>query len=87
MASGTPMIYPPRRGFAEFRSLDRALRSWEGGVPVSSRDFQGFRLEARAGAGAGDPARPAALSGRRRRGSRGIWREACRDPAAALGLF
>jgi hypothetical protein len=45
MASGTPMIYPPRRGFAEFRSLDRALRSWPGGVPVSSRDFQGFRLE------------------------------------------
>jgi hypothetical protein len=45
MASGTPMIYPPRRGFAEFRSLDRALRSWAGGVPVSSRDFQGFRLE------------------------------------------
>jgi hypothetical protein len=45
MASGTPMIYPPRRGFAEFRSLDRALRSWEGGIPVSSRDFQGFRLE------------------------------------------
>jgi hypothetical protein len=45
MASGTPMIYPPRRGFAEFRSLDRALRSWPGGVPISSRDFQGFRLE------------------------------------------
>lgn len=46
MASGTPMIYAPRRGFAEYRSLDQALRSWEGGVPVSSRDFQGFRLEA-----------------------------------------
>jgi hypothetical protein len=45
MASGTPMIYPPRRGFAEFRSLDRALRSWEGGIPISSREFQGFRLE------------------------------------------
>ena len=46
MASGTPMIYPPRRGFAEFRSLDRAMRSWAGGFPISSRDFQGFRLEA-----------------------------------------
>jgi hypothetical protein len=45
MASGTPMIYPPRRGFAEFRSLDRALRSWPGGLPVSTRDFQGLRLE------------------------------------------
>ena len=33
------MIYPPRTGFAEFRSLDRALRAWGGGVPVSSRDF------------------------------------------------
>ncbi len=45
MASGTPMIYPPRRGFAEFRSLDQALRSWPGGFPVSSRAFQGFRFE------------------------------------------
>lgn len=45
MARGAPMIYPPRTGFAEFRALDRALRSWGGGVPVSSRDFQGFRLD------------------------------------------
>lgn len=45
MASGTPMIYPPRRGFAEFRPLDRALRSWRGGLPVSGRDFQVLRLE------------------------------------------
>ena len=45
MASGTPMIYPPRRGFAEFRSLDRALRSWGGGVPISSHDFRAFKLE------------------------------------------
>jgi hypothetical protein len=45
MASGTPMIYPPRRGFAEFRSLDRALRAWDGGVPVSTSDFQGLRLD------------------------------------------
>jgi hypothetical protein len=46
MASGTPMVYPPRRGFAEFRSLDRALRAWAGGIPVSSRGFQCMRLEA-----------------------------------------
>ena len=45
MATGTPMIYPPRRGFAEFRSLDRALRSWPGGVPISARDFASFNLE------------------------------------------
>ena len=45
MASGTPMVYPPRQGFAEFRSLDRTLRAWAGGVPVSARDFQGLRLE------------------------------------------
>lgn len=45
MALGTPMIYPPRRGFSEFRALDRALRSWGGGIPVSSRQFSGFRLE------------------------------------------
>jgi hypothetical protein len=45
MARGTPMIYPPRTGFAEFRSLDRALRAWEGGVPISSRDFFTLKLE------------------------------------------
>ena len=70
MASGTPMIYPPRRGFAEFRSLDRALRDWAGGVPISSRDFQGLRLEQRAGTGPLGRARPAAVPGRRRRADR-----------------
>ncbi|WP_165226497.1 hypothetical protein [Aquisphaera insulae] len=45
MAYGRPMIYPPRTGFSEFRALDRALRAWGGGIPVSSRDFSGFRLE------------------------------------------
>jgi hypothetical protein len=45
MARGTPMIYPPRSGFAEFRSLDRALRGWGGGVPISSRDFRALKLE------------------------------------------
>src|SRR5947207_11923319 len=45
MAVGTPMIYPPRRGFAEFRPLDRALRAWNGGLPISARDFQALRLE------------------------------------------
>ena len=27
MARGTPMVYPPRRGFSEFRALDRSLRA------------------------------------------------------------
>ena len=45
MAHGRPILYPPRRGFSEFRALDRALRAWGGGVPISSRDFAGVRLE------------------------------------------
>jgi hypothetical protein len=45
IVAGTPMIYPPRTGFAEHRALDRALRSWGGGVPASTRDFNSLRLE------------------------------------------
>jgi hypothetical protein len=45
MASGTPMLYPPRRGFSEFRALDRTLRAWRGGFPISSREFRALRLE------------------------------------------
>lgn len=45
MVAGTPMIYPPRSGFAEFEELDRALRDWGGGVLASSRDFHELRLE------------------------------------------
>jgi len=45
MAHGRPILYPPRRGFSEYRALDRALRAWGGGVPISSRDFAGLRLE------------------------------------------
>ena len=45
MAGNTPIIYPPRRGFAEFRALDRSLRSWGGGIPVSTRDFRDLRLD------------------------------------------
>jgi UDP:flavonoid glycosyltransferase YjiC (YdhE family) len=86
MASGTPMIYPPRRGFAEFRSLDRALRSWAGGFPISTRDFQGFRLEAaleRALARrAGPPPFPADGAARVARHLARV----CRDPAVSLDL-
>jgi hypothetical protein len=45
MVSGTPMLYPPRTGFAEFRALDRALRAWGGGIPLSARSFSEMRLE------------------------------------------
>jgi hypothetical protein len=45
MVAGTPMIYPPRSGFAEHRALDRALRAWGGGVPASARAFAGLDLE------------------------------------------
>jgi hypothetical protein len=45
MAGNTPIIYPPRRGFSEFRALDRSLRSWGGGIPVSARDFRELRLD------------------------------------------
>jgi hypothetical protein len=45
MAGNTPIIYPPRRGFSEFRALDRSLRSWGGGIPVSARDFRDLRLD------------------------------------------
>jgi len=44
MAHGRPILYPPRRGFAEHRALDRAARAWGGGVPVSSRDFVSMRI-------------------------------------------
>ena len=45
MVAGTPMIYPPRTGFAEHRALDRALRAWGGGLPASSREFAELRIE------------------------------------------
>jgi hypothetical protein len=45
MACGTPLIYPPRRGFSEHRALDRNLRAWGGGVPATSREFAELRIE------------------------------------------
>ncbi|WP_435009304.1 hypothetical protein P12x_000556 [Tundrisphaera lichenicola] len=45
MVAGTPFLYPPRFGFAEHRVLDRALRDWGGGIPVSTRDFAELRIE------------------------------------------
>jgi hypothetical protein len=83
IASGTAMIYPPRRGFAEFRSLDRALRSWAGGIPVSTREFQGLRLErALERALAIEPGPPPFPTDGAARIA-GILARACRNPAAA----
>jgi len=45
MVAGTPLIYPPRRGFAEHRALARALAAWGGGIPASARAFAELRLE------------------------------------------
>jgi hypothetical protein len=45
MVAGTPLIYPPRTGFAEHRALDRALREWGGGRPASARAFVEMRIE------------------------------------------
>jgi hypothetical protein len=45
IVAGTPMIYPPRRGFAEHRALDRALRTWGGGIPAPSRAFAALEIE------------------------------------------
>jgi hypothetical protein len=45
MIARVPFIYPPRTGFAEHRILDKALRTWGGGIPASSRDFASLNLE------------------------------------------
>ena len=42
MAARTRLLYPPRSGFAEHAALDRALRTWGGGVRVSAREFLTF---------------------------------------------
>jgi hypothetical protein len=44
MVNRTPLIFPPRFGFAEHRILAAGLRRWGGGVPVSTRDFKRFHL-------------------------------------------
>ena len=39
MASGTPLLYGPRTGFAEFAALDAALKDWDGGIRLESEAF------------------------------------------------
>lgn len=44
MSSGTPLIYPPRAGFAEFAALDSALKAWGGGVPMTAAQYENLDL-------------------------------------------
>lgn len=44
LVSRAPLIYPPRRGFAEFVALDRAMRQWGGGIKIPSEEFNAFRI-------------------------------------------
>ncbi len=39
MAAGTPLLYGPREGFAEFTALDTALHAWDGGIRLTSEAF------------------------------------------------
>jgi hypothetical protein len=68
MAAGTPMIYPPREGFAEHAALHGALRRWSGGVPISDAEFRaldlGRALKRAFGVSAGDA--PLRVDGARR---------------------
>jgi hypothetical protein len=40
----TPLVFPPRFGFAEHRVLAAGLRRWGGGIPISTRDFKQLQL-------------------------------------------
>jgi UDP:flavonoid glycosyltransferase YjiC (YdhE family) len=46
MAARTPLIYPPRAGFAEHRALEEGLRLWGGGIPITSEQFARLDLAA-----------------------------------------
>jgi hypothetical protein len=44
MTHRTPLIFPPRFGFAEHRVLVAGLRRWGGGISIGTRDFKQLRL-------------------------------------------
>ncbi len=46
MVAGTPMIYPPRVGFAEHKALVWALTTWGGGLQAPRRSFDRLRIDA-----------------------------------------
>jgi len=39
LSAGTPFLYCPRTGFAEYAALDAALSAWPGGARLSAADF------------------------------------------------
>lgn len=39
VSSGTPLIYPPREGFAEYAPFHTALSQWVGGINIPLKDF------------------------------------------------
>ncbi len=61
MVAGTPLIYPPRAGFAEHRVLDRALRAWGGGLPAPAKAFSQMAIEPLIHRAARAPTRTAAV--------------------------
>lgn len=44
MVAGTPLIYPPRTGFAEHAALESALATWGGGIPAPADVFTTLQL-------------------------------------------
>lgn len=44
MVSGTPVIYPPREGFAEYRPLHDGLQQWGGGLLATAEQFERLEL-------------------------------------------
>ncbi len=45
MLNGTPLMYLPRRDFSEYPTLERAVREWGGGIPVSEDDYNHLQWE------------------------------------------
>jgi len=44
LLNGTPIMYLPREGFAEYPVLDRAIVKWGGGVCLPKNDFYGLNF-------------------------------------------
>jgi hypothetical protein len=44
MVNRTPLIFPPRHGFAEHRILASGLRRWGGGISLGTREFKTLKL-------------------------------------------
>lgn len=45
LAGGTPLIFPPRTGFAEQPALEQGLAEWGGGIKVSESKFFALDIE------------------------------------------